>query len=50
MCQVRIIEMRRTCRVICACGFDRLMVFAPVRCPHCGAAWDRPEIEEAANA
>lgn len=46
MSEVRIIQMRHACRVVCTCGLDRYMTLAPERCPACGLAWDRPLIEE----
>ena len=46
MCKVRIIEHQRSCRVLCECGYDAVVVVAPDTCPACGQAWERPNFEE----
>lgn len=46
MSNVRIVQLRRICRVLCTCGLDKYMAIAPERCPACGCSWDQPQIEE----
>ncbi len=46
MCQVTIIEKKRTCYVICECGFEGAMLFAPAACPACGGLWAHPAFEQ----
>lgn len=46
MSSVRIVQLRRICRVVCECGLDKYMTTAPERCPACGCSWDHPQIEE----
>lgn len=46
MGNVRIVQLRRICRVVCECGLDKYMSIAPAHCPACGCSWDRPQIEE----
>ena len=49
MCGARIIEGTRSCRVICECGFDRVMYYAPDTCPECHGHWDSVRFEEQAR-
>ena len=46
MHDVTIIERMRTCRVICPCGLNQIMVKAPRACPVCGKQWENPHFEE----
>ena len=46
MGDVRIVQLRRICRVLCECGLDKYMSMAPDTCPSCGRSWERPRIEE----